>query len=165
MKKYLNHIALVGFTTLLLLSIPSCDNNKGGAPSVFGMTGEQDNDDEEEQMLSSESEQDSNAIIELNDTIIDLGDVKKGLNSTKSAVFLFYNRGKTPLVVNEVTTYCACTDADFTKEPIAPGKKGEIEVVFDADLVHGGSFVKNLQVLSNAINGPQLIQIKGNVVY
>ncbi len=105
------------------------------------------------------------SIIEMSDTLIDIGDVKKGKDSKRTAHFKFYNKGKSDLVVNNVEPYCSCTKATFTKEPISPGKHGKIDVTFDADLVVGRHFTKELQVFSNAQNGTQLIKIKGTISY
>lgn len=42
------------------------------------------------------------------------------------------NTGNQPLVLTNVTTSCACSVADWTKEPIAPGAKGTVKASFDA---------------------------------
>lgn len=43
-----------------------------------------------------------------------------------TATFKITNKGDKPLVISNVTTSCGCTVADWTKEPIAPGKTGSV---------------------------------------
>ena len=49
-----------------------------------------------------------------------------------TATFKITNKGDKPLVISNVTTSCGCTVADWTKEPIAPGKTGIVSSTFDA---------------------------------
>ena len=42
------------------------------------------------------------------------------------------NTGDRPLVLTEVEPDCACSVAQWTKTPIAPGAKGTVNVTFDA---------------------------------
>jgi Protein of unknown function (DUF1573) len=46
--------------------------------------------------------------------------------------FTFKNTGKEPLQVINVKPSCGCTTPDWTKTPIAPGKKGFVEIQFDS---------------------------------
>lgn len=46
--------------------------------------------------------------------------------------FRFKNTGENPLIIKSVRPSCGCTVADFPKEPIAPGKEGEITGSFDS---------------------------------
>lgn len=72
------------------------------------------------------------------------------------------NTGNRPLVLTNVTTSCACTVADWTKEPIAPGEKGIVKASFDAKAL--GHFEKSVGIYSNAT--PNLVYLKfiGEVV-
>jgi hypothetical protein len=45
---------------------------------------------------------------------------------------LFTNTGSTPLVISNVRGSCGCTVTDYTKEPIAPGKTGNVKATFNA---------------------------------
>jgi PBP1b-binding outer membrane lipoprotein LpoB len=49
----------------------------------------------------------------------------------------FKNSGDKPLVIEKVTPGCGCTGADWTKEPIAPGKEGTITAKFDSKNFEG----------------------------
>ncbi|MEJ7661957.1 MAG: DUF1573 domain-containing protein [Hymenobacter sp.] len=46
--------------------------------------------------------------------------------------FKFTNTGKSPLLIADATASCGCTTPSWTKEPIAPGATGEMEVLFDS---------------------------------
>lgn len=52
-----------------------------------------------------------------------------------TATFKITNKGDKPLVISNVTTSCGCTVADWTKEPIAPGKTGSVSSTFDAKAI------------------------------
>ncbi len=72
------------------------------------------------------------------------------------------NTGNEPLVLTQVTTSCACSVADWTKTPIAPGEKGTVRASFDAKAL--GRFEKTVGIYSNA--EPHLVYLKfvGEVV-
>lgn len=72
------------------------------------------------------------------------------------------NTGNQPLVLTNVTTSCACSVAEWTKEPIAPGAKGTVKASFDAKAL--GHFEKTVGIYSNA--DPHLVYLKfaGEVV-
>ena len=58
------------------------------------------------------------------------------------------NTGDQPLVLTEVEPDCACSVAQWTKTPIAPGAKGTVNVTFDAKaLGHFHGFATNRQNL------------------
>ena len=80
-----------------------------------------------------------------------------------SHVFVVKNEGKSPLVITRVISSCGCTTPTFNKEPIAPGKSGEIKVVYNpTGRVY--PFVKTVSVYSNGKKGPLVLTIKGEVV-
>ena len=58
------------------------------------------------------------------------------------------NTGDQPLVLTEVEPDCACSVAQWTKTPIAPGAKGTVNVTFDAKAL--GHFQKSVAIYSNA---------------
>ena len=45
-----------------------------------------------------------------------------------STVFEVENTGNKPLLIVDISVSCGCTSTDYTKRPIAPGKKGKIKV-------------------------------------
>jgi uncharacterized cupredoxin-like copper-binding protein len=59
----------------------------------------------------------------------DFGEVKEG--EVVTHVFKFTNTGKAPLVINNAQSTCGCTVPQWPKDPIDPGKSGEIKVEFN----------------------------------
>jgi hypothetical protein len=47
-------------------------------------------------------------------------------------VFKFKNTGKEPLIISNAKGSCGCTVPEWPKDAIAPGKSGEIKVIFDS---------------------------------
>ena len=76
--------------------------------------------------------------------------------------FVFTNIGDVPLVLNKVTASCGCTTPSWTKEPIAAGKSGKIEVTYSAQ-GRPGAFGKSITVFSNSKGGSEQLLIKGEV--
>ena len=76
--------------------------------------------------------------------------------------FTFTNKGKRPLIINEVRASCGCTVPDWTREPILPGKTGVIKAKYNTAIP--GNFNKSITVRSNAANGVVILRIKGQVV-
>jgi len=81
--------------------------------------------------------------------------------SDGSCVFAFTNKGKAPIVLNDVKASCGCTVPEWTRTPVAPGEKGSIKVTYNTNNV--GAFTKSITVNSNAINSPLVLIIKGTV--
>ena len=76
--------------------------------------------------------------------------------------FKFTNTGKTPLLIADATASCGCTTPSWTKEPIAPGSTGEMEVQFDSRGKQG-LISKQVSVRANTQPGITTIYIKGNI--
>ena len=92
---------------------------------------------------------------------IDLGKILQ--NNPTTATFEVTNISKEPLLIEQANPTCGCTISDYTKEPIAPGAKGEIGVKYATDRV--GAFTKTVTVSSNAEGQPtKVLTIKGTVL-
>lgn len=79
-----------------------------------------------------------------------------------SIEFTFTNTGSTPLVISNVKGSCGCTVTKYTKEPIAPGKAGNVKATFNAAAV--GAFNKSVRVTANVEGGMETLFIKGEVL-
>lgn len=101
----------------------------------------------------------SNADIKFDKVIHDYGNITQGDNG--ECVFKFKNTGKEPLIITMCQGSCGCTVPQCPKDPILPGKMGEIKVKYDTQRV--GPIAKSVTVQSNAKSGVQTIQIKGNI--
>ena len=103
---------------------------------------------------------DKGAKIEFAKELHDYGTIPNGSNGT--CTFEFKNTGNAPLIISNCVGSCGCTIPEWTKEPIAPGKKGVITVKYDT--MRTGSFSKTVTITSNAVNEPsKTISIKGVV--
>lgn len=97
------------------------------------------------------------------DNTIDYGQVYKGEDSGLR-VFEFTNTGDAPLIVQNVQSTCGCTVPSKPKEPIMPGKTGQIEVKYN---MAAGPIRKSITVETNAVNyegGKIHLKIKGEVL-
>lgn len=100
------------------------------------------------------------AKIEFKSETIDYGQISKGSDGLR--VFEFTNTGDQPLVISDVKSSCGCTVPEKPKDPIAPGKTGEIKVKYDTKRV--GPIRKTVTVYSNADQPIKALKIKGQVL-
>ena len=91
----------------------------------------------------------------------DFGDIKP--DSKVRHTFTFVNTGKSPLLIEDATASCGCTTPSWTKEPVAPGASGKMEVQFDSRGKQG-IISKQVAVRANTQPGITTILIKGNVL-
>lgn len=94
----------------------------------------------------------------------DAKDKNIGMLLWKQPVTVYYqmtNTGNQPLIIERVVPSCACSEAEWTKEPIAPQKMGEISVVYDAKTL--GHFYKDVAVYTNASEKPVYLAFRGEV--
>ena len=89
------------------------------------------------------------------------GDIKA--DTKVKHTFTFTNTGKSPLLIEDATASCGCTTPSWTKEPVAPGAKGKMEVQFDSHGKHG-IISKQVAVRANTQPSITTILIKGNVL-
>ena len=92
-------------------------------------------------------------------TTHDYGTIVQGSDGT--CVFNFTNKGKAPIVLNDVKASCGCTVPEWTRTPVVPKQKGTIKVTYNTNTV--GAFTKSITVNSNAVNTPVVLIIKGVV--
>jgi len=96
------------------------------------------------------------------DTAIDFGTRKMG--DLVDITFTCKNTGDKPLYLVYVRPSCGCTVADYTKEPIAPGKEGKIAAQFDTKKAHPGSVHKSIFVTTNTSNHtPPVLKFSGQI--
>lgn len=87
----------------------------------------------------------------LSSSNFDFGKIKKG--AQVSHVYEVTNTGKNPLIISSVRPGCGCTAPEYTKEPILPGKKGNITLKFDSQNFDG-KVVKQAEVYTNTEHTP-----------
>ncbi len=78
-------------------------------------------------------------------------------------IFTFENKGTANLVLLSVSTTCGCTVPKYDRKPVAPGKSGTLEVVFDTS-GRSGIQTKTITVKSNAKTPVILLKITAEVI-
>ncbi|MDR2679840.1 MAG: DUF1573 domain-containing protein [Tannerella sp.] len=111
-------------------------------------------------VMSAQQKDASIAVVD--SAVYDFGEInEKGGPITHT--FKIRNDGEIALVVTKVVASCGCTTPDWTKDPIAPGKTGEIKVTYDPEN-RPGPFTKTVSVYSNGKAGSFILTIRGTVV-
>jgi hypothetical protein len=102
------------------------------------------------------------SIMVVGEGVFDFGDIKES-DGPVTHIFKIKNDGEVALVVTKVVASCGCTTPDWTKEPIAPGKTGEIKVTYDPTK-RLGPFTKTISIYSNGKVGSYILTIRGKVI-
>ncbi|MFN4255639.1 MAG: DUF1573 domain-containing protein [Saprospiraceae bacterium] len=107
----------------------------------------------------------ADAVVRLNRETFDFGKITDG--ETVKTVFTFTNAGTEPLEIETVSA-CFCISTDYSRDPILPGAKANVEVVFDSN-DQAGTVRKDIDVIfrNTDTDGYPLIkrlQLKGRVV-
>jgi len=89
-----------------------------------------------------------------------LGEVE--FQQPKKIVFGFANKGDQPLKITSVKASCGCLNVSFPEDSILAGERGEITVVYDANIL--GTFQKEVEVYTNATEDPVYLGLQGVVV-
>jgi hypothetical protein len=89
--------------------------------------------------------------LEFNVTEHDFGDIRQG--DIVEFSFEFTNRSEQPLIISQVVATCGCTAPEWTREPVAPGARGNITIRFNSQGRLGRQH-KIIAVRSNA-PGPE----------
>ena len=91
----------------------------------------------------------------------DFGTIKQG--EVVSHTFYFKNEGDGDLIIMDAIPSCGCTTPKYTKQPILPGERGQVELQFDSD----GWLGLQMKEVTLKFNGgltPRSLTLKGNVV-
>lgn len=83
-------------------------------------------------------------------------------NGKVSHTFIFRNNGKTPVVINDIHSGCGCIGNAVSKDPIQPGKKGEVTITFNPEY-KSGFFSKEIIVYSNGGQNFSRIWVEGTI--
>lgn len=101
------------------------------------------------------------ATIHFSRQIHDFGIIKE-VDGLVACDFEFVNKGQLPILLKEVESSCGCASVEWSKQPVLPGQKGLIKVVFDP-LNRPGTFYKTIRVHSNADPAEVELKIRGMV--
>lgn len=91
----------------------------------------------------------------------DFGDIHQG--DKVEHVFVFENTGTEPLIITNVQTTCGCTAPEWPRDPVVPGQKSSIKVVFNSAGKMGRQN-KVITVQSNAVSANNQVTITTNVL-
>lgn len=91
----------------------------------------------------------------------DFGKITQG--EKVSHAFQFKNVGKSNLIISGASGSCGCTVPEYPKEPIAPGGKGRINVVFSSE-GKSGAQEKTVTVVTNCEPATRIIRIKTEII-
>ncbi len=76
--------------------------------------------------------------------------------------FEFANTGNKPLILNNVRASCGCTTPSYSREPVLPGARGNVQVAFNPK-GRSGPFNKHITITSNANDPTVILRIKGSI--
>ncbi|NLZ94472.1 MAG: DUF1573 domain-containing protein [Bacteroidales bacterium] len=100
--------------------------------------------------------------VKFDKNVHDYGSVKEEVEVALSE-FEFTNTGKAPVVIQRVITSCGCASPSYTREPVLPGKKGNVKVAYNT-IHRPGTFRKNIRVYTNVADTVYTLTIKGSVI-
>ncbi|MEQ8908866.1 MAG: DUF1573 domain-containing protein [Vicingaceae bacterium] len=98
---------------------------------------------------------------EFEEEVIDFGEISQGEKVARQ--YTFTNTGKSNLIIANAKGSCGCTVPRYPKQPIKPGQKGVIEVVFDSNGKEG-RIHKTITLLANTVPNRKVLAIKGEVL-
>ena len=90
---------------------------------------------------------------------IDYGTLKVG--DVRTVEMVYTNVGKKPLLLENVTTNCDCTEVEWSRKPLMPGKSDVIKVIYTAK--NPGLISKWVTVMSNAETDRVILKTTGKV--
>lgn len=112
------------------------------------------------QSASAIKEDPFSPVIAFNKTTYSFGKIIQ--DDPSGCEFIFYNKGRSPLIISDITASCGCTVPSWPKKPVMPGDSGIIQVIYLTSAP--GTFEKGITVFSNATKEPSSLKIKGKVI-
>jgi hypothetical protein len=93
-------------------------------------------------------------------TVHDFGDIYTDQGPV-SCTFTFTNKGSKPVLLLSAVASCGCTDVEWTREPVQPGKTGKVKATFDNN---DGPypFDKTVTVYVSDIKKPFVLHLRGS---
>lgn len=93
-----------------------------------------------------------------------VGKFSKAETPLRGAVYPFKNTGDAPLIIKDVAPKCNCLIVDWIREPVPPGGKGWVKVIYDGRKQLPHYFNKAAVVHTNAPEGPHIwIHLEGEM--
>ena len=100
-------------------------------------------------------------VVSIDRTIYDFGDIYVD-DGAVSCTYTFKNIGQKPMLILSAVSSCGCTDAEWTREPIEPGKTGKVTATFKNE---DGPypFDKTITVYVSEMKKPVVLHLRGSV--
>ena len=150
MKRTLNIKHLLAVVVMAVFVMTACEEKNNGDLSTDLVTNPK----------SASETSNKQAAIKFDKEEHDFGTLLQG--EVVTYAFHFTNTGNMPLIISEVGSSCGCTVGDYPREPIAPGKTGDIKVTYNSSGHHGFQS-RFLTVMSNTNPAKTTLRIKGTV--
>lgn len=99
--------------------------------------------------------------IKFEEEVFDFGKITQG--EVVSHDFTFTNIGTGNLIISGASGSCGCTVPKWPKEPVKPGQKGKLNVVFSSEGKKGYQ-EKTITVVTNCEPATRIIRIKTEVI-
>ncbi len=99
-------------------------------------------------------------VMEFTTTSFDFGMIVQG--EKVANIFKFKNIGGSDLIISDASSSCGCTVPKYPREPIKPGKEGEIEVIFSS-AGRTGAQHKTVSILTNAQPNTIRLEIEAQI--
>src|SRR3954469_20382546 len=100
------------------------------------------------------------ARLEITESKKNFGSVKRG--EIIKNLYEIKNSGDEPLVLTDAEVACSCTNVEFTKQPVLPGKTTTVTVTFNTATVYGRQD-RIVLLKSNDPKSPARLRFKGTV--
>jgi len=109
-------------------------------------------------------EKNDETVTKINFEVLEKDFGKVNVTSSNKYSFEFKNNGDEPLIIKSANGSCGCTVPAWPKEPIMPGQKGKIDVVFNPKPSQAGSSQdKTVTVTANTNPVNTVLHIKAFV--
>lgn len=112
--------------------------------------------------LTTAVAQKQQASIKFDKTTISFGTFSEK-DPIQKCTFTFTNTGDATLIINQAVASCGCAVPTYTKTPIKPGEKGEIQVTYNGTGKFPGNFKKTITIRTNGDPEMTRLYIEGNM--
>ncbi len=147
-------------TAVAALSLTACKKNERADQLVVEQNQAMEAPVVSETDLAAAAQDKPLTNIAISENHFDFGKIKKG--EQVKHVYEITNTGTNPLVISQVKPGCGCTAPDYTKDPILPGKKGQITLSFDSSNFDG-LVNKEASVFANVEKAPVVLTFSANI--
>ncbi len=77
--------------------------------------------------------------------------------------FRFTNTGAGHVVIENVQAGCGCTAVSWSKDPVAPGEQGNVEIIFDSSGRNGNQY-KTIKVITNGTKKEHVLIVTAEII-